>query len=293
MRIARVGGLVLCGLLLGTAACMRDGAATSPGRHAAADARLASAALVAFRTGTPPTERWGFRTPAGRVVIAPRFAYATDFREQRARAWVPAPASDPEQDGGRSLWGYLAPSGEWAIAPRFDAAGDFEGGRALVRQDDEFVFVDPDGRAIGSLRDAGDRRALPLPSEDCASLADYIEALAPASSTHALIADPRSGESALRLEVRKLGYGALDVRERGWEGESRLLVLPGADLEDGRRIVARLLRRVPHRDITGDGVFGDAVTYELTDGDAVGGEFLGIRRRTQGGIVIHHTRWFG
>jgi hypothetical protein len=285
--LAFVGGLLSCA-----------GPSHTPSAESAAAAPAAApSALVPFRTGTFPEELWGYRTADGEVVIPPRFRFATEFREGLARVWVPAELQGEGAEAGeealdareRFRWGYVAPSGEWAIPPRYEAAADFGGGEALVLDRGEYLLVDRAGEVrqrLGSEAGTG----LPLPSDSCTSLEQYMKELGTLSPVHTLLANPIVGESVLTLEVQRLRFGAIEVRELGWEGMSFVLVLPLATRAEADAIVQRLLRHHAHKEITAQRVFDDLVTYELLASE-LAGEFFRIRARPGGGFEIHHTQW--
>jgi hypothetical protein len=65
-------------------------------------------------------ESYGFADAEGRLVVFPRFEYASDFSEGLAPARV----------GGK--WGYIDRTGAFLIAPRFDRADGFSEGLASV-----------------------------------------------------------------------------------------------------------------------------------------------------------------
>lgn len=113
---------------------------------------------------------WGYRDASGAWAIEPKFDDALDFENGRARVelegkWItidtrgrplepapgPQPAGPPSEgltravDGDRT--GYLLPGGKPAFPFRkYDAAFDFSGGRARIKLDGRFGYLDRDGR---------------------------------------------------------------------------------------------------------------------------------------------------
>jgi hypothetical protein len=101
----------------------------------------------------------------GRIVIAPRFEGAGDFKGGIA----------PVHEGGRV--GYIDRTGAWVIAPRFYHGESFTGPLATVAipvSSDtlEMRYVDPSGRDVYRMRFSGgfmfDKRTLRRFSESAA-----------------------------------------------------------------------------------------------------------------------------
>ncbi len=245
-----------------------------------------------FREGDLPDSPWGFRI-GDRVIIPPRFGYASDFREGLARVWVQIDAMAQGEEPPRFRWGFIDSAGTYRVAPRFTAASEFLRGRVLVQYEDEFFFVDRSGSIVGPLAGEADAGPLPLPTEDVRSLEQYAAGLDLGVPFETMLANPIQGERVLTVLVRPLRYGAIEVVECGWEGQSRLLILPDHSLDKARVIVQQLLAGREYRDVTANGLFSDdIITYELVIPDSLG-EFIGIRRRPTGGLSIHHTHWSG
>ena len=199
---------------------------------------------------------------------------------------IPAANETPPQ--GR--WGYANAAGELAIPARYEAASDFSNGRALVMLDSEYVFIDTAGVRVAALVDSSEISKLPALPPGCPDLESYMSILGGDSTVCLLIANPTEGEQSLDLEVRKLGCGAIDVRERGREGWSRVLVLPGRSVQDARGILDALVESAHATDVSDKHIFADDVaTYQVTETQWAG-EFYGIRMSRRG-VEIHHTFW--
>jgi hypothetical protein len=241
--------------------------------------------LQPFSVATKEGERWGYRNGHGDIVIAPRFAFAGPFHGGLARAWV-AIGEDPE---GKEppRWGFIMPDGQWAIAPRFRAAGDFADGLAPVQLEKEFVLIDTAGTVRRRLHDAA--ATPPLPSAGCATLEQYVAELGGTSATrrYALDANPVAGEARLGYLVTPLRFGTLAVKERGWEGENLILVLPGRSQREARALLAKFAGDRTHEDVTGQGGHeGAALVWRMEDEQT-----LSIRVREDGGVEIAASLW--
>lgn len=241
--------------------------------------------LKPFSVATKGGERWGYRNVHGDIVIAPRFAFAGDFHGGLARAWVAIEENPEGKEPPR--WGFITPDGEWAITPRFRAAGDFADGLAPAQLEGEFVLIGTSGAVRRRLHDA--KATPPLPSPDCVTLEQYVAELAGTSvaRSYALDASPVDGEARLGYVVTPLRFGALAVKERGWEGENLVLVLPGRSQQEARALVAKFAGDHTHEDLTGQsGHEGVALVWQMEDERT-----LSTRVREDGGVEIATSLW--
>jgi len=78
----------------------------------------------------------GFMSTAGQLVVPPRFAQASDFKEGLARVWV---------DG---KYGYIDKTGTLVIPARYETAEDFSDGLALVKDNGKALFLDRQGKLV-------------------------------------------------------------------------------------------------------------------------------------------------
>ena len=95
--------------------------------------------------------KMGFFDARGRVVIPARFTFATPFTEGLA-AFCEGCGWKEEGEhrvvtGGR--WGFVDRAGRVVVVPRYAEALPFERGRARVRTDTRWVYVDARGRVLG------------------------------------------------------------------------------------------------------------------------------------------------
>lgn len=101
---------------------------------------IASEGLVRVWAG----QLQGFMTLEGELVVAPRYAQASDFKEGRARVWI---------DG---KYGYIDRRGQLAVPARWDGAEDFSDGLALVKEGvkegvkdrTRLLFIDASGKPV-------------------------------------------------------------------------------------------------------------------------------------------------
>ncbi len=208
----------------------------------------------------------------------------------RSRVWIESAIEAVGEAPPQGRWGYADAAGKLVIPAVYKAASDFASGRALVLLNDDYIFIDTVGAIVAGLVDTSEIGKLPAPPSGCSSLESYMDALGGEREARLLIENPQQGEQALNLEVRKLEHGCIRVHERGWEGWSDVLVLPGRSVEQAREILNALLRSVRYEDVTGQGIIpDDAVTYQLTPTDGAG-EFYGIRVLGKG-VEIRHTIW--
>lgn len=212
------------------------------------------------------------------------------LREGRAKVWVASAIEAAGEAPPEGRWGYVNASNELVVPALFKAAGDFASGRALVLLEGEYVFIDTAGALKAPLVDSTEIAMLPAPPRECSSLECYVNTLGGEQGAHLLLADPSKGEQRLELEVRKLGYGTIEVRERGWEGWSHVLVLPGRTSQEAKDVLGALLQNTTIVDITEQRTFPDDIqTFQLPDAEAAG-EFYGVRVRGNR-VEIHHTVW--
>lgn len=78
----------------------------------------------------------GFMTATGQLVVPPRYAQASDFKEGLARVWV---------DG---KYGYIDKTGALVIPARYETAEDFSDGLALVKDQGRSLFLDRQGQVV-------------------------------------------------------------------------------------------------------------------------------------------------
>ena len=95
-------------------------------------------APVLVQSGSPTQGEWAYINTEGRIIGDLRFAAAGPFSEGLAAVRDPV---------GRT--GYIKPDGTWAIEPLWlEEAHPFKGGRALVRLNNRFGYLDPAGRFV-------------------------------------------------------------------------------------------------------------------------------------------------
>jgi hypothetical protein len=123
-------------------------------------------ALGVFKEGRAPVSvagRWGYIDTTGSIVIEPRFAEAGPFDEGFAIV---------RDDAGRT--GYVRLDGTWVIDPLWlEEANPFSAGRARVRLNGQYGFLDTTGRfaipprylRAGDFHEGLAATALPAPPE--------------------------------------------------------------------------------------------------------------------------------
>lgn len=84
--------------------------------------------------------KYGYIDKTGKIVIAPKFDYASDFREGLAGIRV----GNPET----GLFGYIDTSGKIVIKPKYQSAGTFSEGVAIVRDQKGQVIIDKNGKHL-------------------------------------------------------------------------------------------------------------------------------------------------
>jgi hypothetical protein len=98
----------------------------------------------------------GFIDRAGKIVIEPRWEYATSFCEGRAAVCkgcrVRVRHGEKELGGGK--WGYIDLEGKVVVPPELDLAEPFQGGEAIVVRGTRRERIDRSGKVLGVL-DAG------------------------------------------------------------------------------------------------------------------------------------------
>jgi hypothetical protein len=114
--------------------------------------------------------KWGYHDGAGKVVIAPQFDFAADFREGLAMvgkggklgfinckgAWIIPPDFDDATSffegvaavKAHGKYGYIDKQGKTVITPQFDAAMGFSEGLAPVRRGDVWGYIDKQGEIV-------------------------------------------------------------------------------------------------------------------------------------------------
>lgn len=93
----------------------------------------------------------GYIDSAGRMIIKPRFDNAVEFSEGLARINIGYTyglnSTDPGYRNGK--WGYIDRFGRVVIEPQFDEwADDFAQGRAIVRVDGTYGFINKSGQVV-------------------------------------------------------------------------------------------------------------------------------------------------
>ncbi len=140
MLYARFALLALVVVLVGCGSSRLSVSSTPSAAEVSAEDRLAGDDLFAI----VDAGRWGYMDRQGRVVISPRYDYATPFAEGRAAVRAGAE------------WGYIAPGGTWVIEPTYSAAAAFSDGRALVSRgigkSEKFGFIDASGAEVVAIQ---------------------------------------------------------------------------------------------------------------------------------------------
>lgn len=80
--------------------------------------------------------KYGYKDASGKVVVAPRYDLAYQFKEGMAAF----------SQGGK--YGYLNEEGTEVIGPKYDFTWHFIGGYATIRKGDLFGFIDKNGREV-------------------------------------------------------------------------------------------------------------------------------------------------
>jgi hypothetical protein len=81
----------------------------------------------------------GYKDIGGLVAIRPQFAEAGEFSDGLARV-------KPDAQGP---WGFINTDGETIISPQFEGASDFIAGRAVVLNNNKFLYINKAGKAAG------------------------------------------------------------------------------------------------------------------------------------------------
>jgi hypothetical protein len=81
--------------------------------------------------------KWGYIDKSGKIVIAPQYDYAFDFRGDLTAVKM------------NGKWGFIDKTGKMVIAPQFDKTGGFtKKGFALVKMNDKWGFIDKTGKIV-------------------------------------------------------------------------------------------------------------------------------------------------
>ncbi len=104
--------------------------------------------LARFTAG----DKFGFYNERGKVIVAPRFDFASTFREGLAAVCLKCRKSRENAEGHYSIvggrWGYINRRGVIIIPLRFEDAENFEQGAANVQSNGQSSRIDKRGRII-------------------------------------------------------------------------------------------------------------------------------------------------
>ena len=180
-------------------------------------------------------------TPAAAVpAVAPRFAWAGQFREGLARVY----------DDSTHSWGYVDTAGALIIPLRYGGAGDFDRGAAPVQDTLGYALIDRIGRVVERFpadSAVGGEGAVPPPSDTCSSLDGYVAELARSvpAARFSLDFDPRPTESQGSAVVWRLRNGVRYFDEHADDTWSFLVILPGVSAERARAWLLRIRHGKP------------------------------------------------
>lgn len=94
--------------------------------------------------------KFGFFDKTGKIVIKPRFDFATPFQEGLAAICQGCKEKFSGEhrfmEGGS--WGYINQKGEIVIPPQFEEVRSFANGQAEVKRDGNWLRIDKTGKAI-------------------------------------------------------------------------------------------------------------------------------------------------
>ncbi len=95
-------------------------------------------------------DKFGYIDPSGTVAIAPTYAFAEDFEEDRAIAWaIPRePASDFDRANPQNLGrgGFIARGGRFVVPPIYEHVGPLRDGLAVVGIEGRYGYIDREGQ---------------------------------------------------------------------------------------------------------------------------------------------------
>lgn len=229
-------------------------------------------------SATRPT-RWGLRDADGRVVVAPRFHYATPMFEGRAAVAVTG-------EYGAPRWGYVDARGAVVVPFGFDGAGFFANGRAPVMRDDAYMLVDSSGAVVERLASAraadAAPPALPEPCDSC-TLGEYARRLPRVGEPLHLYVQPVVGETFRRIAIVRHRDDLLSVAEGGWEHWIHELRIPGITRAQGEALAKRLMGEGQYTEARDDDDPG-ALVLRAT-GARIGSGNEEMRVRVRGGVV--------
>lgn len=81
-------------------------------------------------------DKYGYADSSGRVVVAPKYDFAWEFREGMSAVKI----------GG--LYGYVNDQGVEVISPTYQFAWMFSDGLSVVREGEKFGFIDKQGKMV-------------------------------------------------------------------------------------------------------------------------------------------------
>lgn len=95
-------------------------------------------------------DKIGFFNRSGKIVIPPKFDYATSFHEGLAAFCTGCRIYFVDEhysvyDGN---WGYIDKTGEIAIEPVYEAARFMEDGKAKVKLNNQWIYIDKNGKKL-------------------------------------------------------------------------------------------------------------------------------------------------
>ncbi|PIE86305.1 MAG: hypothetical protein CSA05_01320 [Bacteroidia bacterium] len=95
-------------------------------------------------------DKIGFFNRKGEIVIQPKYTFATSFHEGLSAFCVDCEIvrrlEHYSVKGGK--WGYMNKKGEEVIPPIFDGAGFFKEGKAKVKQNGTWVYINAKGELV-------------------------------------------------------------------------------------------------------------------------------------------------
>lgn len=99
--------------------------------------------------------KFGFFDRMGKIVIKSRFDFSAPFREGFSAFCTGCRKNMVGEHGfwESGKWGYINRKGEVAIAAKFESAKDFENGKAQVKLDKKWIYIDYKGVAIKATKE--------------------------------------------------------------------------------------------------------------------------------------------